>query len=75
MLSPSIASWTRWMKRSFVQCQQMMDISDEEIETYRKQREEMDEGMSVKDITGTITDSLNVKVNRLSAAKKKLNLL
>ncbi len=63
------------MKRSFVQCQQMMDISDEEIETYRKQREEMDEGMSVKDITGTITDSLNVKVNRLSAAKKKLNLL
>ena len=63
------------MKRSFVQCQQMMNISDEEIETYRKQREEMDEGMSVKDITGTITDSLNVKVNRLSAAKKKLNLL
>lgn len=63
------------MKQSFVQCQQMMDISDEEIETYRKQREEMDEGMSVKDITGTITDSLNVKVNRLSAAKKKLNLL
>lgn len=63
------------MKRSFVQCQQMMDISDEEIETYRKQREEMDEGMSVKDITGTITDSLNVKVSRLSAAKKKLNLL
>lgn len=35
----------------------------------------MDEGMSVNDITGTITDSLNVKVNRLSAAKKKLNLL
>lgn len=63
------------MKQSFVQCQQMMDISDEEIETYRKQREEMDEGMSVKNITGTITDSLNVKVNRLSAAKKKLNLL
>lgn len=63
------------MKRSFVQCQQMMDISDEEIETYRKQREEMDEGMSVKNITGTITDSLNVKVSRLSAAKKKLNLL
>lgn len=63
------------MKQSFVQCQQMMNISDEEIETYRKQREEMDEGMSVKDITGTITDSLNVKVNRLSAAKKKLNLL
>lgn len=63
------------MKQSFVQCQQMMNISDEEIETYRKQREEMDEGMSVKDITGTITDSLNVKVSRLSAAKKKLNLL
>lgn len=63
------------MKRSFVQCQQMMDISDEEIETYRKQREEMDEEMRVKNITGTITDSLNVKVNRLSAAKKKLNLL
>ncbi len=63
------------MKRSFVQCQQMMDISDEEIETYRKQREEMDEEMRVKDITDTITDSLNVKVNRLSAAKKKLNLL
>ena len=63
------------MKRSFVQCQQMMDISDEEIETYRKQREEMDEGLSVQDITGTRTDSLSVKVNRLSAAKKKLNLL
>lgn len=63
------------MKRSFVQCQQMMNISDEEIETYRKQREEMDEEMRVKNITGTITDSLNVKVSRLSAAKKKLNLL
>ncbi|MBQ6741872.1 MAG: hypothetical protein IJR04_04710 [Bacteroidales bacterium] len=63
------------MKQSFVQCQQMMNISDEEIETYRKQREEMDEEMRVKDITGTITDSLNVKVSRLSAAKKKLNLL
>lgn len=63
------------MKQSFVQCQQMMNISDEEIETYRKQREEMDEEMRVKNITGTITDSLNVKVSRLSAAKKKLNLL
>lgn len=62
------------MKIAFEQCQQMMDVSDEEIEIYRKQREEMDAGEKVKDISGSIFDSLNVKILRLAAAKKKLYL-
>lgn len=70
-LFPSEIIYQR-MKQNFEQCRQMMDVSDEEIEAYRKQRQEMDDEIKVMDITSSINDSLKVKINRLSAAKKKL---
>lgn len=39
----------RDMSHLYAQCKQMMDISDEEIDAYRKAREQMDESMSEAD--------------------------
>ena len=43
------------MKHLYAQCKQMMDISDEEIDAYCKEREQMDKGMTE---SGEATDSI-----------------
>jgi hypothetical protein len=48
----------RDMQSLYAQCKQMMEVSDEEIEAYRKQRKQIDKGMIDNDASG---DSL---VNR-----------
>ena len=61
------------MQRKYAQCKQMMEISDEDIDAYREQRQQIDKGMMDDDASG---DSL---VNRflqiqgtIEAAKAKL---
>ena len=63
------------MQRKYAQCKQMMDISDEDIDAYRKQREQIDKNTIGDDASG---DSL---VNRfleiqatIEEAKAKLEL-
>ena len=48
----------RDMQSLYAQCKQMMEVSDEEIEAYRKQRKQIDKGITDNDASG---DSL---VNR-----------
>ena len=63
------------MQRKYAQCKQMMEISDEDIDAYREQRQQIDKGTMGDDASG---DSL---VNRflqiqgtIEEAKAKLKL-
>ena len=63
------------MRQLFVQCKQMMNVTDEEIATYRKKREQIEQGMFEEDET---TDSIIHKIMQLQrdieTSKAKLNL-
>ena len=63
------------MQRQFAQCKQMMEVSDEEIDAYREQREQIDKGTSE---TGEDLDSIINKVIQLQGqiddSKAKLKL-
>ena len=50
------------MQRQFAQCKQMMEVSDEEIDAYREQREQIDKVMSE---TGEDPDSVINKILQL----------
>ena len=61
------------MKRKYAQCKQMMEVSDEDIDAYREQREQIDKSMMDDDASG---DSLRNKFieiqSAIEAAKEKL---
>ena len=61
------------MQHLYAQCKQMMEVSDEEIEAYREQREQIDKGMSG---SGEATDSIINEIMQLQMnideAKAKL---
>jgi hypothetical protein len=63
------------MKRKYAQCKQMMEVSDEEIEAYRKEREQMEKGMSDEDDTAgsTINDIMQLQKD-IEKAMSKLKL-
>ena len=54
------------MQHLFTQCKQMMEVTDEEIDAYRKQRQKMDKDM------GDDRDSLKSKRNDLEQLNKSL---
>ena len=54
------------MQHLFTQCKQMMKVTDEEIDAYRKQRQKMDKDM------GDDRDSLKSKRNDLEQLNKSL---
>ena len=59
----------------YVQCKQMMEVSDEEIETYRKQREQIDKGMSESDeATDSIINEIIQLQMTIDESKAKLKL-
>ena len=59
----------------YVQCKQMMEVSDEEIETYRKQREQIDKGMSESDeATDSIINEIMQLQMNIDKSKAKLKL-
>ena len=63
------------MQHKFAQCKQMMDVTDKEIEAYRKQRKQLEENSSEK---AAAEDSIRNEVveitRRIVDARKKLNL-
>ena len=65
----------RDMQSLYVQCKQMMEVSDEEIETYRKQREQIDKGMSESDeATDSIINEIMQLQMTIDESKAKLKL-
>ena len=63
------------MRQLYAQCMQMMDVSDEEIEAYRKERERMEEGVS-NDNEGKLTpeDEVIQLQRKIDDAKMKLKM-
>ena len=63
------------LQRLYAQCKQMMEISDEEIEAYRKQREQIDKGMSESDEeTDSFIDEIMQLQEKIDKSKAKLKL-
>ena len=61
------------MQHLYAQCKQMMEVSDEEIEAYRKQREQIDKGMSDGDADSVINGIMQLQMS-IEEAKSKLKL-
>lgn len=63
------------MQNLFMQCQQMMNISDEEIEAYREERNELNKSMIDEDsVETTIFDEVKELQQEIDDARKKNNL-
>ena len=63
------------MQHLFVQCKQMMKITDEEIESYQKEREQMNKDLSDKnEERDSVKNSLFQLQEEIDNAKKKLKL-
>ena len=65
---------TKLLREKYAQCKQMMEISDEEIDAYREQREQIDKGMSEE---GSHTPNFEKIIqihNSIDSAKSKLKL-
>ena len=60
------------MQLKYAQCKQMMEISDEEIDAYREQREQIDKGMSEEDSTTPNFEKIIQIHNSIDSAKSKL---
>ena len=65
---------TKIMQKKYTQCKQMMEVSDEEIDAYRKQREQIDKGMSEEEFTDTSFNKILQLQNTIDSAKSKLKL-
>ena len=59
------------MQLLYAQCKQMMDVSDAEIEAYRKQRQLIEQGMSDSDADSVINDIMQLQM-RIEEAKSEL---
>ena len=63
------------LQRLYAQCKQMMEVSDEEIEAYRKQRKQIDKGMSESDEeTDSFIDEIMQLQEKIDKSKAKLKL-
>ena len=63
------------MQHLFAECKQIMDVTDEEIEAYQKQREQMEKNPSGKeDEKDSIMNDSKAKFERLQKAKERLGL-
>ena len=59
----------------YAQCKQMMEVNDEEIDAYRKEREQMDKGISESDeATDSLINEIMQLQKNIDAAKVKLEL-
>ena len=59
------------IKRLFIQCKQMMDVTDEEIEVYRKEREKLDQSMSEKHEVDSVKEEVLQLYQRIEEAKRQ----
>ena len=63
------------LQRLYAQCKQMMEVSDDEIEAYRKQRKQIDKGMSKSDEkTDSFIDEIMQLQEKIDKSKAKLKL-
>ena len=63
------------MQNRFLQCQQMMNISDEEIEAYREKRNELNKSTIDEDsVETTIFDEVKELQQKIDDARKKNNI-
>ena len=63
------------MQRKYAQCKQMMDVSNEDIDAYREQREQMDKGMKGDDADGDSLVNRFIEIQAtIEVAKAKLKL-
>ena len=63
------------MQRLYAQCKQMMEISDEDIDAYREQREQIDKGMMDDDVSGDSLENRFLQIQEtIEEAKAKLKL-
>ena len=63
------------MQRQFAQCKQMMEVSDEEIEVYRKQRKQIDKGTDKNaESADSIINVIMQQQKSIEAAKAKLKM-
>ena len=61
------------MQQLYAQCKQMMEVSDEEIEAYRKQREQIDKGTSKgNEATDSIINEIMELQKIIDESKAKL---
>ena len=57
------------MKEKFAQCQEMMDVSDTELETYRQKRQDMTKTSTSDSVSKALIEEMNRNTQRLNAAK------
>ena len=63
------------MQHLYAQSKQMMEVTDEEIETYRKERERIEKSMTEEDEdAGSIIDEIMQLQNSINESKAKLKL-
>ena len=76
-LSPTLVSGEllKIMKRRFRQCQQIMDVTNEELESYRKKRLQLEKSVSGENEEGASVTEKAIQLNyEIDDAKKKLKL-
>ena len=61
------------MQHLYAQCKQMMEVSDEEIAAYRKQRKQIDKGMSKSETDSIINEIMQLQMT-IDESKAKLKL-
>ena len=63
------------MQLKYAQCKQMMEVSDEDIDAYREQREQIDKGMMDDDVSGDSLENRFLQIQEtIEKAKAKLKL-
>ena len=63
------------LKHQYAMCKQIMDVTDEEIDVYRKERDKLEVSLSEKDeVSDAITNEIIQLQNDIDASKAKLNL-
>ena len=63
------------MQRKYAQCKQMMEVSDEDIDAYREQREQIDKGMISDDASDDSLKNRFLQIQEtIEEAKAKLKL-
>lgn len=65
---------TKILQKKYSQCKQMMEVSDEEIDAYREQRELIDKGMSEEKSSDPSYNKILQLQNSIESAKSKLKL-
>ena len=60
------------MKRLYAQSKQMMEVTDEEIDAYRKQRNQIDNSMSEKEAVDSVLNNINQLQEKIEESKAKL---